>query len=96
LFEFLKRHPAEPKDHSDADEIRKYAKVKFVPPARQKGEKMVVFSASDIQGGLGHNVLTASVCKAIDAQKFAEFARVKLVKRSGPRQGAAPRWPFEL
>lgn len=96
MFEFLKRHPAEPKDHSDADEIRKYAKVKFVTPARQKGEKTVAFSAYDIHKGLGYNSRMPAVCSAIDAKKFAEFARVKLVKRSGPRQGAATRWTFEI
>jgi 5-methylcytosine-specific restriction protein B len=96
MFEFLKRHKVEAKDHSDADEIRKYAKVKFVTPARQKGEKTISFSASDIHKGLGYNLRMPAVCSAIDAQKFADFARVRLVKRSGPHQGAAAKWTFEI
>jgi len=36
------------------------------------------------------------VCSAIDAKKFEEFARVKLVKREGDKQGASARWTFKV
>ncbi len=84
------------KEHSNADEIRKYAKSVFITPARQRGDKSVSFSASDIHAGLGYKARFPAVCSAIDAKKFSEFARVDLVKRSGPKQGATAKWTFKM
>jgi hypothetical protein len=84
------------KEHSGADEIRKYAKSVYVTPARQRGDKTFSFSASDIHAGLGYKGNFQAVCSAIDARKFSEFARVELVKRSGTKKGATAKWIFKM
>lgn len=87
--------PVEVKGAS-ADDVRKYAKVTFVTPARQRGEKRVTFSAMDIQRGMNLHAHAQLVCGAIDAKKFSEFARLELVKREGVKQGASAKWTFKV
>jgi hypothetical protein len=98
MFKFFKKAPeaGKEKDHSTADEIRKYAKIHFVTPARQRGDDVVTFSASDIHVAEGESGHYSTVCGAIDSKKFLEFARVELSKRSGPKDGAAARWTFKI
>lgn len=81
---------------ASADSVRKYAKVTFVTPARQRGEKRVTFSASDLHGGLELHAHYPLVCSAIDGKKFEDFARVSLVKRTGVKNGATARWTFKI
>ena len=96
----LFKHPAEAKTAEErganADNIRKYAKFNFVTPARQRGEKRVTFSAMDIHRGLHPPTAYPLICGAIDAKKFAEFARLELVKREGVKQGASAKWTFKV
>lgn len=98
MFKLFKKAPevSKEKEHSTADDIRKYAKTHFVTPARQRGDEAVTFSASDIHVAEGENEHFSNVCKAIDSKKFLEFARVVLSKRSGPKSGAAARWTFKV
>ena len=86
----------EEKKGTFANEVRKYAKTVYITPARQRGDKTATFSASDLHEGLKYKNRFPLVCGAIDAKKFCEFARVKLAKRSGPRQSATTRWTFEV
>ena len=81
---------------TQADEIRKYAKTRFVTPARKKGDTRVSFSAKDIHIGMDLDSRYPMVCASIDAKKFKEFARVELTKREGPSQGALARWTFKI
>jgi hypothetical protein len=81
---------------SQADEIRKYAKTHFIIPVRQKHQKRVVFTASDIHHGLKLTSRYPLVCSSIDSRKFKVFARVELIKREGPKQGASARWTFKV
>ncbi len=79
-----------------ADSVRKYAKVNFVTPARQRGEQRVTFTAADLHRGLELHARFLLVCSAIDAKKFEDFARVRLVKREGVKQGASAKWTFKV
>lgn len=79
-----------------ADEVRKYAKTHFVIPERKKGGARVRFSAQDLHQGLDLVSRYPLVCGAIDSKKFKEFARVELIKRDGPQQGATARWTFKV
>ena len=81
---------------NQSDEIRKYAKTHYIIPARQRHEKRVVFTASDIHHGVKLTSQYPQVCSAIDARKFKIFARVELIKREGPKQGASARWTFKI
>jgi hypothetical protein len=99
LLDLFKR-PAAAKSAEEkgatADDVRKYAKVTYVTPARQRGEKRVSFGASDIHHGMNLHSHFPLVCGAVDARKFAEFARVELVKREGAKQGATAKWTFKV
>jgi hypothetical protein len=99
ILNLFKRQPkttsAEVKQ-ATGDSIRKYAKTTYVTPARQRGEQRVTFSAAELQRGLNQRARVPLVCSAIDAKKFEEFARVKLVKREGDKQGASARWTFKV
>jgi len=86
----------EKQQFSQADEIRKYAKTHYVIPARQKHQKRVVFTASDIHHGLKLSGRYPLVCSSIDSRKFKDFSRVELIKREGPNQGASARWTFKI
>jgi len=98
MFNFFKRK--EPKKVVErgfyADEVRKYARTNFITPARQKGEKRVTFSATDLHEGLKYQERYPLVCSAIDAAKFLVFAKVKLIKRTGPKQSSTVKWTFEV
>lgn len=93
---FRKPVKANIKKESSTDEIRKFAKSTYITPARQRGDKTVTFTASDIQNGMQEKELFSAICGAIDAKKFCEFARVKLLKRSGTKQGATAKWTFGI
>ena len=94
---FRKTEPKADKEKlNQADGIRKYAKTHYVIPARQQHEKRVVFTASDIHHGLKLTGRYPLVCSSIDARKFKNFARVELIKREGPKQGASARWTFKI
>jgi len=98
LLNLFKRPAAKTSAESSAtaDAVRKHAKVAFITPARQRGEKRVTFSAMDVTRGLDLHTTYPLVCGAIDAKKFSNFARVELVKREGAKQGASAKWTFKI
>lgn len=79
-----------------ANQIREYALVTFIKPARRRGENTVTFTSADIHKGMGLDGRFPLVCSAIDAEKFQEFASVILTKRDGPKQSSTVRWVFDL
>ena len=97
LFKRPEAHAvSHPPKQATADEVRKYVKVHYIIPARQKGYKTVEFTAADVHKGMGLHSRIPLVCSAIDAKKFPEFARVKLLKRKGPNQGTTVFWRFRV
>ena len=99
LLNLFKR-PTKPAGGEDkkitADGVRIYAKVAFVTPARQRGDARATFTASELYRGLDQRARYPFICDAIDTRKFEEFARVKLIKREGAKQGATARWTFKV
>lgn len=79
-----------------ANDVRNFALKNLIKPARQRGEKTVSFTSSDIHNGMGLKSRFPLVCSAIDAEKFQEFASVILIKRDGPKQSSTVRWVFDL
>ena len=78
------------------DEIRKYVVDQIIEPARQHGQTTVHIRAGDIHKALGLSNRMPLVCTAIGAQKFLDYARVTLIRRTGPQQGASVEWVFTL
>ena len=79
-----------------ANEVREYALVAFVKPARRRGKKAVSFSCADVRKGMGLRSYARLVCSAIDAYKFQGYASVTLAERSGKKETSSYRWVFEL
>jgi hypothetical protein len=77
-----------------AENVRRYAIVKFVEPVRKKGGSTVTFSSRVIHEGMQMAARFPLVCGSIDADKFLNQARVTLLRRSGPHQGATVQWTF--
>lgn len=79
-----------------ADRIRKYVLDTVITPARQQGRAYVVVRSGDIHKQMGLKDRMPAVCGALDAEKFLDYANVRLVERSGPYQGATVEWVFEI
>jgi len=79
-----------------ADEVREYALVAFVKPARRSGKRTVAFTSLEIHKGMGLKDRMPLVCSSIDAAKFLALAMVTLANREGPLQSSTVRWVFEL
>ena len=79
-----------------ADRIRKHVLDTRITPARKRGQTSVRIVAGEIHSEMGLENRMPAVCGALDADKFLSYAKVILVKRSGPRQGATAEWVFEL
>ena len=79
-----------------ANEVREYAFVAFIKPARRRGESKTSFSSGNIHEGMGLINRFPLVCSAIDADKFLEYASVALLSRDGPPQSSTAKWVFNL
>lgn len=81
---------------SKADKIRGFVLENYVKPARERGENEITIRAGDIHKVMGLRDSMPAVASALGAQKFENFARVKLIKREGPHNGANLRFTFQL
>jgi 5-methylcytosine-specific restriction protein B len=79
-----------------ADRIRNYVVKAYIEPARQRDDAVVRIRARDVHLALDLDNRLPAVCGALDAQKFLDFAGVRLVRRTGPHQGAEAEWVFEI
>lgn len=102
MFEFIKKWFVKPvritgkKKSMLSDEIRKHVKSRFIIPARLKKESRVIITALDIAKGMNLDSRYPMICLAIDTKKFLDFARVELIRREGPGQGAKAKWTFKV
>lgn len=79
-----------------ADDIRGYVREQIIEPARQQKQGIIHVRAGDVHTAMGLVNRMPLICAAIDAQKFLDFARVTLIRRSGPHQGVSVEWVFAL
>jgi 5-methylcytosine-specific restriction enzyme B len=75
-----------------AEKIRKYVLEEYIEPARRRGNAMVWVRAGDVHTALGLKNRMPAVCGALDTDIFLNYARVRLVCREGPYQGANAEW----
>src|SRR5215469_10616792 len=71
-----------------ADEIRSYARKKYVMPARGEGERQFSIRTGDVVRDMklvGRR--TPAVCSALKTRAFLEENAVRLVSQTGPRSG---------
>lgn len=79
-----------------ADKIREYVKNNYIDTARVDGEQVVPVRASEIHRAMGLQNHFPSVCQALDADIFLDFASVVLYKRTGPPKSSSVVWTFDL
>ena len=71
-----------------ADEIRAYAREKYVAPARGQRERRFSIRTGDIVRGMGlGGGRTPAACSALRTREFLEKNGLRLVSRSGPESG---------
>ena len=79
-----------------ADRIRQYVLEKKITPARQQDRLNVTIVAGEIHAEMGLENRIPAVCGALDAEKFLDYASIRLIERRGPRQGSKAEWVFAL
>jgi len=85
------------KKMTQADKIRAFVINEMIIPARNRGEKTIEVNAEEIHTRMSFKENRyPNVCSAINAQKFLDLARVKLVSRTGPLQSNTAKWKFAL
>lgn len=79
-----------------ADQIRQFVLKTYIRPARLRGQRTVKIRAGDVNDAMGLRSRQPAVAGALGAIKFQEFAKVRLLTREGPHQGANLVFTFEL
>jgi hypothetical protein len=72
---------------SDAEQIREYAGIRYIEPARHNGETTVRIKSGDIVKGLGLKNKTPNVCTALRSKIFQKQYGLQLVGEQGPPSG---------
>jgi len=72
---------------SDADQIREYAWIRYIEPARHSGETTVRIKSGEIVKGLNLKNKTPSVCTALRSRIFQDVYGVRLLGEQGPPSG---------
>jgi hypothetical protein len=73
---------------SQADRIRDHARVRYVDPARRRGEDFIRIRSGDVMSEMRlGNGSAPAVCTALRSQKFLEGNRVHLENVQGPPSG---------
>jgi hypothetical protein len=70
-----------------ADQVREYARVTYIEPARKRHESTVRIMAGDVHKALHLEGRVPSVCQALGGSKFLEENHLTLEKREGPPSG---------
>jgi len=75
-------------DLSQADDIRTFTFENWIKPARDKAAPEVTIRAGDVHKGMNLSNAYPAVCNAIGGDLFANLAKVKLLEKTGPAEGA--------
>ena len=78
-----------------ADEIRAFVVDRYIKPVRSKDSVVpsrVTVVSGDIVNQLKLQQRVPAVCGALDAQKFLDENDLKLLERTGPKQGMTATW----
>jgi hypothetical protein len=70
-----------------AEQVREYARVTYIEPARKRHESTVRIMAGDVHKALRLEGRVPSVCQALGGSKFLTENHLILEKREGPPSG---------
>jgi 5-methylcytosine-specific restriction protein B len=76
--------------------VREHCRVRYIEPARARGESSVVIRAGDVHTALGYRSRYPLVCSSLGTQAFEELCRVERVSVDGPLNGANTLFTFRL
>jgi hypothetical protein len=72
---------------SDADQIREYVWIRFIEPARHRGDTTISIKSGDVVKGLNLKNKTPNVCTALRSKIFQDVYGVRLLEEQGPPSG---------
>ena len=79
-----------------ADQIRQFALLNYIEPARARGETVVSIRAGDIHSQMGLSARLPAVCSALGTNKFVSMCGIKRLSIQGPIAGANTVFTFKL
>jgi hypothetical protein len=68
----------------------------YIKPARQRGDPTVRIRVGDVHKAMGLKSRQPAIAGALGAQKFEQYADVRLISREGPHMGANLVFTFEV
>ena len=71
----------------DTNDIREYARAKYVEPARARHESTIRIVAGEVHKGVRLSNRVPQVCQALKSQKFLNENHLVLEKLEGPPSG---------
>jgi hypothetical protein len=72
---------------TSARDIRAYLRLKYLDPARRRGETLVTITAGEIHKELGLRNRVPSVCQVMESRILEREAGVKVSSKQGPPSG---------
>lgn len=81
---------------SHADDVREHCRVRYVEPARARGESTVSIRAGTVHSEMGYKNRQPLVCSALGSKIFEELCRIERVAVDGPLNGANTTFTFSL
>lgn len=81
---------------SFSDDVREHCRVRYVEPARSRGESKITIRAGDVHSVLGYKNRHPLVCSALGAMTFEESCQVSRVAIDGPLNGANTVFTFRV
>lgn len=79
-----------------ADQIRQFALLNYITPARSRGETAVSIRAGDIHSQMGLSARLPAVCAALGSNKFESMCGIEHLYSKGPHNGANTVFTFSL
>lgn len=79
-----------------ADQIRQFALLNYITPARSRGETVVSIRAGDVHSQMGLSARLPAVCSALGTNKFESMCGIKRLSIQGPANGANAVFTFKL
>lgn len=79
-----------------ADQIRQFALLNYIEPARSRGETVVSIRAGDIHSQMGLSARLPAVCSALGTNKFESMCGIERLSIEGPHNGANTVFTFKV
>ena len=79
-----------------ADQIRQFALLNYITPARSRGETVVSIRVGDVHSQMGLSNRLPAVCSALGANKFESMCGIERISVEGPYHGANTVFTFKL